>query len=112
MPASVATIRITPDPGVNGAGDPEDPNWYVTRQDWVRRWNEPDQKYYYGPAFDHYGESWSLWNQNWTAQMVPATAAMLGQILSTPPNMSGFENVQVPDVSTLSPTDMEWLSNH
>jgi hypothetical protein len=108
------TIDLPPAPGSNpaGAGNADDPSWYVTRQDWVRRWNEPEQKHYYVHAYDRYGETWSLWNQNWTVQMVPATASLLGQILSTQPNLPGFENVRVPDVSNLSQTDMEWLSNH
>lgn len=113
VPGHTIDLPAAPDPTANnGAGDPNDPNWYVSRQDWIRRWSDQDEKYYYGPAFDHYGESWSLWNQNWTAQMVPASTVMIPQILSTRPNLSGFENVLVPDVSTLSQTDMEWLSNH
>jgi hypothetical protein len=107
-------IDLPPAPGqeVTNGGDPDDSSWYPTRQDWVRRWHEVDQRYYYVHAFDRHGETWSLWNQNWTVQMVPATAPLLAQILSTQPNLPGFEDVRVPDLSTLSETDMEWLSNH
>ena len=110
------TIDLPAAPGEDDAGNGqngnEDSSWYVTRQDWRRYWHEEDQRYYYGRAYDRHRETWSLWNQNWTVQMVPASASLLSQILSSQPELPGMENVRPPELGNLNSTDMDWLSNH
>lgn len=96
--------------------EPEDrpnPNqWYVTRQDFVRHWSSSEHDYNFSQAYGRFEEAWNLLNQNWTVQMAPGTAAYLPQILSSKPNLPGMENVRVPDLSEITATDMQWLSNH
>lgn len=83
-----------PDEEPGDAPDRPDPNqWYVTRQDWIRQWSDRDQDYNYVQAYGRFEETWSLLTQNWTVQMVPATATYLPQILSTQPNLPGMEMV-------------------
>ena len=113
VPGHIIDLPSAPGDDQADAGDDnEDPSWYVTRQDWRRYWHEEDQRYYYGRAYDRHGEAWSLWNQNWTVQMVPASARLLSQILSTPPALPGLENVRPPAINNLDSTEMDWLSNH
>jgi hypothetical protein len=52
---------------------------------------------------------WDLLNQNWTVQLVPATAASLPRILSAPP---GFPNIRVPNLSNFSAWDLQRISTH
>ena len=95
------------------SGDRPDPaQWYVTRQDWIRSWSAKEQRYDYFQAYGRHEEMWSLLNQNWTVQMMPATAERLPDILSTQPQIPGMEQVRVPDLGSLNADDLEWLNNH
>jgi hypothetical protein len=60
------------------------------------------------PFPDH----WDLITQNWSTQLVPATASSLPAILSTPPSGLTITSVTPPDLRDLSDQDIEWLSHH
>ncbi len=95
----------------------------LTRQDWheSRGWVEmpPDSGNWVevrnwrtvGLNREWYPDRWNLLSQNWTMQLTPATSSALPEILSTAPDIDGFE-VQAPDYSGLSVEDIYWLSNH
>jgi len=54
---------------------------------------------------------WTLWNQNWTNQLVPATAPALISILSSPVN-AGDGSPAVADLRDLTPQEFHLLSHH
>jgi len=58
-----------------------------------------------------YPDRWDLLSQNWTMQLTPATAPGLPTILSTPPDIDGFD-AETADFAGLSTEDVYWLSNH
>lgn len=58
------------------------------------------------------GEVWSVMNQNWEIQLVPATASMMPQILSQPPRLPGTESVTPPALGTLTSDEMQMLIQH
>lgn len=53
---------------------------------------------------------WDLLNQNWTVEMVPASTASLGALLSTPP--PGLNNVRVPSLQQFAPQDLQRVNMH
>jgi hypothetical protein len=58
---------------------------------------------------------WDLWNQNWSFQLVPATAAGVGPILSTQPltpYSAGVQNLQLPNLGSASPADLRRVTSH
>ena len=57
-------------------------------------------------------EDWSLINQNWTAQLVPATCGRIPQILSTPPDSLSSSAFDLPALGELSFEEFLWVSNH
>jgi hypothetical protein len=59
-------------------------------------------------------EEWSLRNQRWSAQLVPATHANLLQILQTPPPVPEFSRQQyrLPDLSGLDSDDLSRITTH
>ncbi len=59
-----------------------------------------------------HGEAWSLFNQNWTAQMTPATTEQLPYILSTEPYVLGDLSVQLPRLTGLDSQDIRWINHH
>lgn len=59
-----------------------------------------------------YPEPWSLVNQNWTAQLVPATCERIPEILSTPLPSCSSSTFDLPAPESLGPEDFLWLSNH
>ncbi len=56
-------------------------------------------------------QEWDLFNQNWTAQLVPASVAALEAILQTPPPSSAFvqQNLRLPN---LAGSDLRRLNTH
>ena len=58
------------------------------------------------------GEVWSVMNQNWEIQLVPATASMMPQILSQPPRLPGTESVTPPALGNLTSDEMQMLIQH
>jgi hypothetical protein len=54
---------------------------------------------------------WDLWNQNWTVQLVPATADALGRILQTPPQQFA-PGVQLPNFCGAAPADLRRMNTH
>ncbi len=55
---------------------------------------------------------WDLVNQNWTMQLVPATARNVPAILSSQPDSIGVIGIDTPDLQTLNDADMRWLGHH
>jgi hypothetical protein len=55
---------------------------------------------------------WSVMNQNWEMQLVPATASMMPQILSQPPGLPGTDQVMPPNFNSLSSAEMQLLIQH
>jgi hypothetical protein len=60
----------------------------------------------------YHPEAWSLINQNWTAQLVPATCGRIPQILSTPPDSLSASTFELPALSELGFEEFLWVSNH
>jgi hypothetical protein len=84
-----------PPPAPPPPGDPDDPHAAVVRQS----------------ARTH-PQHWTLVNQNWTTQLVPATSSSIPRILSTPPYGSYIPPMDTPDLSGITSDDFLWLSNH
>lgn len=59
-------------------------------------------------------EDWNLFNQNWTAQLVPVTHPSIPAILQTAPPVPAFvrEGYQIPSLAGLSAGDMARLNTH
>jgi hypothetical protein len=60
----------------------------------------------------YHPEEWSLINQNWTAQLVPATAGRIPWILSSPPGDSLSSAFNLPALGEMSIEEFLWISNH
>lgn len=58
------------------------------------------------------GHAWDSFSQNWQTQLVPATASQLPIILSTPPSLSGWSDVNPPNLLNMTPEDMQRLTQH
>lgn len=67
------------------------------RQVWWVRWQSNSRE-------------WDLLNQNWTVQLVPATTASLGALLSTQP--PGLAGVRVPSLQQFAPQDLHRVNMH
>lgn len=63
-----------------------------------------------------HGGSWSLFNQNWSAQMTPATAELLPEILSSRPYIHGDMNEELvtglPRFDRLDARAVQWINHH
>jgi hypothetical protein len=57
-------------------------------------------------------DRWDLITQNWSMQLVPATAASLPMILSTPPSIYSATSIETPNLGELGPEDIPWISHH
>ncbi len=56
---------------------------------------------------------WTLLNQHWTCQLVPATHRMVPEILQTPPPVTfGQRSITLPNLGGLGSEDWEQLSYH
>jgi hypothetical protein len=57
---------------------------------------------------------WNLWNQHWTCQLVPAAHPIVTTILQTPPPIAapGQNPITTPNLSGVSPMDLEQISQH
>jgi hypothetical protein len=62
------------------------------------------------PYLDRWPTEWSLFNQNWTAKPVPATAESLAAILQTPPISA--PNIQLPNLGGMSTSDIRLINTH
>jgi hypothetical protein len=56
--------------------------------------------------------AWSLFNQNWSTQITPATVAELHHILGTQPYIYGDLGLQLPQLQDLTPQDVRWINHH
>jgi hypothetical protein len=97
VPGEPANLQPPPGPPSEPADEEDDPYWVV------RQWSGLHP----GRLSD-----WSLWTQNWSMQLVPATAPRIPEILSTQPNMNGVDDIQLPNVRSLSEEEFQWISNH
>ena len=63
-----------------------------------------------------HGDEWSLFNQNWSAQLAPATAQLLPLILSSRPYIHGDVDGQLarglPRLDRLTTQDVRWINHH
>ncbi len=59
-----------------------------------------------------YGGAWSLFNQNWSAQLTPATAEQLHFILSSNPYIYDDFEVDLPQLGGLDTNDIRWINHH
>lgn len=59
-----------------------------------------------------YPDQWTLVCQNWSTQLVPATAPRIPEILSSPPELVDMPDVKLPNLSQVTAEDFQWLSNH
>ena len=91
-PPAMGTQPRKPDPG---DGMPDGIQYPVVRQ---------NERYH--------PEAWSLINQNWTAQLVPATCERIPQILSTPPHTYSASAFDLPALGGIGSEEFLWLSNH
>lgn len=59
-------------------------------------------------------ERWNLFNQNWTTQLVPATAGKLAAILQTAPPIPEFgeREIRLPSLGSLDSDDIGRISTH
>jgi len=84
---------------------PVDIGWYWDSQ--LRIWR---------PGFikDGVPEQWDLWNENWSFQLVPATAASLTAILQTQPQTpaAAGKNLRLPNLQGVSPQDVQQITTH
>jgi hypothetical protein len=60
----------------------------------------------------YHPEHWTLINQNWTAQLVPATCRKIPSILSDQPYGLDMPQFDTPDLTEIESDDFLWLSNH
>jgi len=73
----------------------EEEEWYVRRQ-----------------SGSLYRTSWDLLSQNWSTQLVPATAPAIPLILSTEPYVNDVTDVTTPQLGSLTEQEFLWISNH
>jgi hypothetical protein len=59
-----------------------------------------------------HGGAWSLFNQNWSTQITPATAWELHYILGTEPYIYGELGMELPRLQGLSTQDVRWINHH
>lgn len=87
-------IDIPPEPNGPPTATPGEGRWVVGRQ------GVP--------------EHWDLFNQHWTAQIVPATQPSLIQILQTPPPVPEFavQQYQLPSLGGIGPEDLARINTH
>ncbi len=59
-------------------------------------------------------EEWSLWNQRWTVQLVPANCVSLSQILQVAPPLLGNTGapIRVPNLANLGTPELSHISPH
>jgi len=57
---------------------------------------------------------WTLLNQSWTCQLVPATQECLATVLQTPPSLPAFQSepVRVPNLGGATSDDIQRISPH
>ncbi len=74
----------------------------------------PEIRHYVGRQTHRFSSQWDLFNQNWTAQLVPATQPCLARILQTPPPLPTFarEGYRLPRLGPLRPEDIRTISTH
>lgn len=85
------------DPGSDqdDATDDEERPWIVRRQS--GQW---------------FPSTWDLVTQNWTVQLTPATSGAIPEILSLQPYVNHMPAYVLPDLTSLSSEDLQWLSHH
>jgi hypothetical protein len=97
-PPVAGSSPAAPPPAPGDDPQSDEPEWRVGRQSAA----------YYPDGITQ----WHLLNQNWIAQLVPATTGRLPEILSTAPYVNGITEVTPPDLRALSERDLPWLSHH
>jgi hypothetical protein len=100
---------------INAPGDPGVPGWSPTLPPWD--WTAPvapppgavvgwvDNR-------DNWPSEWTLFNQNWTAQLAPATTNSLAGILQQPMTQQLVPNYQPPNLGNSTPQDLRRINTH
>jgi len=79
--------------------------WYCPSWDWR------GQMYCGTPCFDAWPTDWSTFNQNWAAQLTPATHESVATLLQTPPG-NYIPNVQLPSLGNVNGQELRRISTH
>ncbi len=105
---------------------------------WQRQWKQHDQELNLGGTFgvqvmldlgpakgpppqnqmqwtsDGWPREWDLFNQNWTVQLVPATASALETFLQHPPPAAGRQAamLKLPNLGGLTPSQLRQVNTH
>jgi hypothetical protein len=93
---------------IGGTQDPADTSDQDAAEDETSRddWDVARQ------SGSRYPANWDLLTQNWSLQLVPATAPTIPRILSTSPEEAGVTEIEVPDLTELTEEEFLWISNH
>lgn len=62
--------------------------------------------------YDNWPRRWDLFNQNWTAKLVPATATYLGPILATHPGHASLSTYNAPNLSSITDQELRAVNYH
>jgi putative Flp pilus-assembly TadE/G-like protein len=75
---------------------------------------DPNRPPYWILIFDGAPPGWDLWNENWSFQLVPATAASVPTILQTQPQMPAAAglNLNLPNLQSVSLQDVQRITTH
>lgn len=108
------TEGSSPDGGLSGGGIPGLINPFPTPDPDPSPNPTPRESWWaVGPQSQNWhGTQWTLFNQNWTSQITPATTASLGYILSSPPYVYGDLGLELPQLTGLETNDVRWLNHH
>ena len=57
---------------------------------------------------------WDLWNQRWSARLIPAVQPAIAAILATPPPLAEFaaRNMRTPNLGSLTGDDLRQINTH
>lgn len=108
-----------PPDGLDGGGIPGLPNPFPVVDEEPREPPEEPGESWWSVVLQSrswHGSEWSLFNQNWSAQMVPATAPRLTTILSRRPYIhADMDETLVrglPSLTGLQRRDIRWINHH
>lgn len=78
----------------------------VEQLGWITRITSPNGNITESDNYDNWPQQWDTFNQNWTAQLVPATASEMARLLNA------TTNARLPSLSGLTPEQFHLLNTH
>lgn len=100
------------EPGSGGPPPAPQNDYEITREGAYPRWRLGANGWELPrPTWSYGWAQWTLLNENWTAQLVPATMASLPMILQTAPPVPGFQ-FALPNLGGLSAEEIQQISIH